>query len=247
MSHFAVLVIGENAEEQLAKYDENLELPMHLVATREQIIAQQREQIESYKNGNYAEYLKDPEKYISECSNELHIKYISEEFPKKLNWTDEECYEDGISMYRESIEDGEKWCEIREDGSLWNTTNEDAKWDYYLLGGRYRGNLILKEGAEPLEKLYEGWQFNHDRMKYERLVAEGRCDKAYKRDIANWGDEDFVFFALLKDGEWHERGKMLWWAIVSEDKGEDAWGQEFRELIADVGDDEVVSVYDCHI
>ena len=30
MSHFAVLVIGDDIEEQLAKYDENLEMPRYV-------------------------------------------------------------------------------------------------------------------------------------------------------------------------------------------------------------------------
>ena len=40
MSHFAVLlVIGKNPHGQIAKYDENLELPMHQVATKEELIS----------------------------------------------------------------------------------------------------------------------------------------------------------------------------------------------------------------
>ena len=38
MSHFCVLVVGENPEDQLTKYNENLELLMHLVLTKEQVI-----------------------------------------------------------------------------------------------------------------------------------------------------------------------------------------------------------------
>ncbi len=38
MSHFLTLVIGDEPEKQLAKYDENLELPMHLYMTKEQLI-----------------------------------------------------------------------------------------------------------------------------------------------------------------------------------------------------------------
>ncbi len=39
MSHFLTLVIGDEPEKQLAKYDENLELPMHLYMTKEQLIS----------------------------------------------------------------------------------------------------------------------------------------------------------------------------------------------------------------
>lgn len=49
MSHFLTLVIGDEPEKQLAKYDENLELPMHLYMTKEQLINEKRKEIEEYK------------------------------------------------------------------------------------------------------------------------------------------------------------------------------------------------------
>ena len=41
MSHFLTLVIGEEPEEQLAKYDESLKLPLHLYKTKEQLISKE--------------------------------------------------------------------------------------------------------------------------------------------------------------------------------------------------------------
>ena len=49
MSHFAVLVIGDNIDEQLAKFDENLETPRYVKYTKEQLIAEKRKEIEDYK------------------------------------------------------------------------------------------------------------------------------------------------------------------------------------------------------
>lgn len=244
MSHFSVLVIGENADEQLAIYDENLELPMHQVATREELIACQRRFNENYKRGLYAKYMADPEKYVSECDNPGHIEFLKETFPKMLEWSDDECYENQISDYRDYINEGESWCEIHEDGSLWTTTNENAKHDYYLLGGRYRGKLHLKVGAKPLCPLYDGWPCDDDT---DKLVEEGFCDRAYKGDIDNWLDDQFMFFAVVKDGEWHERGQMGWWGVVSDEKLMEDWKNELKTLLSDVPDDAVVSVYDCHI
>ena len=243
MSHFAVLVIGEDAEEQLANYDENKEMPLHLFKTKEQLVKEQRESIEWYKNTTYAEFIADPEEYKRDCTNIDHIKYLEEEFPKMLEWTDEECYERAIEHYKDS-DSGYK---IDHYGNVYSVYNDNAKWDWYVLGGRYRGNLKLREGAEPLAPLYDGWQHDNNKERYRSLVKERMCDKAYKRDIENWGDENFVFFALLKDGIWYERGEMGWWAIVHNAKDEDTWDKEFRSLIANVSDDEVISVYDCHI
>ena len=246
MSHFCVLVIGYNVEKQLAKYDEQLELEMHQVATKEQLIQKKRNWIEEYKNTVYAQFLRDPVKYKEGCSPE-HIKYLEEEFPKMLEWTDEQCYEGAIESYRWHIEDGEKWCEIHEDGSLWETTNENAKWDWYQQGGRYRGALKLKE-PNPDAPLYTGWQWRNSKdadTEYERLKAEGRCDQALVKDVVNL--DTLIPFAVVKDGEWHERGEMGWWAIVSDEKEEDVWANEVRELVKDLPEDTLLTIIDCHI
>ena len=59
MSHFLTLVIGDEPEKQLAKYDENLELPMHLYMTKEQLISEKRKEIEKYKKNYYDVFLQD--------------------------------------------------------------------------------------------------------------------------------------------------------------------------------------------
>lgn len=246
MSHFAVLVIGDAYEEQLAQYDETLVLDMHQTATKEELIKKCRQSIENYKNGLYAEYLKDPEGYKAECKDSPgHLKYISETFPKKLQWTDEECYEAVISDYRDYIADGADWCEIHDDGSLWETTNEHVKWDWYQMGGRYRGLLKLKE-PNPDAPLYTGWQYGKDdAAEYERLKREGYCDRAAAGDVSNL--EEVVPFAIVKDYEWYERGEMGWWAIVSNEKPEDVWEREVKALLKDLPPETMLTVVDCHI
>lgn len=251
MSHFAVLVIGKEPEAQIAKYDDNLELPMHRVATKEQLIAKIRAEIEDYKNEWYAAYLKDPEKYIKRFKdNPIHIDYITREFPKKLKWTDEECYEDAIESYRDYIKDGAEWCEIHEDGSLWTTTNENQRWDWYRIGGRYRGRLRLKEGAEPVKPLYidrfvfKGADNDYNRST-EKMLCENRCDQAYRRDVINL--DELTVYAIVKDGEWFERGRMGWWCLASGEKDPDVWDSEVRKLLENIPGDELLTVLDCHV
>ena len=57
----------------------------------------------------------------------------------------------------------------------------------------------------------------------------------------------FVTFAILKDGEWYERGEMGCWGIASNEKPEDVWDQEFTKMINELPEETVLSVYDCHI
>lgn len=86
-----------------------------------------------------------------------------------------------------------------------------------------------------------------------------------KADILGWSEsleryrvtrEEFVIqarasaiatFAVLKDGQWFERGSMGWWGCVSDEKDEGAWAREFGALIDSLPDDTLLTVVDCHI
>lgn len=246
MSHFCVLVIGENPESQIEKYDENLELPMHMVATKEDLIKKQRKWIEDYKNGLYAEFLKDPDAYKAHCTNEKHIEYLEKTFPKILEWTDEQCYQEEIKLNYLDIEDGKTWCEIHSDGSLWKTSNEKAKWDWYKMGGRWRGMLKLKQ-PDDQHPLYDGLEFyeKNQSEEYNRLRKEGYCDQAIVGEISNL--EEIVTFALVKEGEWYEKGEMGWWGVVTNPKDEDVWKEEVKKLLQGLSDDTLLTILDCHI
>lgn len=141
MSHSTVLVVGENPELQLKPFDENLEVPRYVEYTKAELIAKGRKEIEEYRDSMYAKYLADPEKYEAECKNPGHMKYIATEFPLKLNWTDEEVYADQIHWYDDQPE------AIGSFGEVYSTSNPRARWDWFVLGGRWTGYFKLKPGA----------------------------------------------------------------------------------------------------
>ena len=174
MSHFAVAVFtepnGKTVEELLAPYDENIEYEPYIQYTKEQAIAKVRKEIEDYKNGTYAKYLADPEKYEAEHTNKNHIDYLKNEFPKRLAWTDEECYQHEAQFY--DYDDGDSM--IDEDGNLLSTYNPNSKWDWYVIGGRFSGGLKAKNGEHG-----EDSAFN----------ANPRVDGEF--DSARVGDIDF--------------------------------------------------------
>jgi hypothetical protein len=137
--HYSVAVIhkeSQTVEELLAPFNENLEV--HWTKSREEHIKGVREDIEHYKQGPYyTQYLKDKEGYLDQ-SSERHGNYISKEFPKKLTWTDEECYTEATEYYGES--------KINIDGSTTETSNPDGQWDWYKIGGRWSNTLKTKQG-----------------------------------------------------------------------------------------------------
>lgn len=54
-------------------------------------------------------------------------------------------------------------------------------------------------------------------------------------------------FAVLKDGEWYEKGEMGWWGCVSNEKDIDEWNNQFDKLLEELPDETLLSIYDCHI
>lgn len=218
MSHFTVLVFtkenGKDVDELLAPYDENMTVDPYIKYTKAEAIAKMREDIEYYKNERYAEYLADPKKYEEEYGhNQTHINYIKNEFPKRLKWTDEECYEQMRSYYEDE--------DIDEEGNIYSTYNPNSKWDWYVVGGRWEDGLTNIEGKH---------------VSYGSVKA------------IDWNKTNIPFAFVTPDGKWHERGKMGWWAIVSNEKGEDVWEKEFRDTLESLKDDNVsVVLVDCHI
>ena len=215
MSHFVTLVFtkenGRTVEELLAPYDENIVYAPYVQYTREQAIAKIRKEIEDYKNGFYAEYLSNPKKYEESHSNVEHINYLKDEFPKKLEWTDGECYEDIKRSFDENM--------IKSNGDLLSIYNPNSKWNWYTIGGRFNNYLKTLSGKTTNE------------------------DYVSKID---W--EDILPFAVVTPiGEWHERGKMGWWACVFNEKATDNWKSEFKEFLDSLDEDTIVTVVDCHI
>lgn len=215
MSHFVTLVFtkenGRTVEELLAPYDENIVYAPYVQYTREQAIAKIRKEIEDYKNGLYAEYLSNPKKYEESHSNVEHINYLKDEFPKKLKWTDDECYEDIKRSFDEDM--------VKSNGDLLSIYNPNSKWNWYTIGGRFNNYLKTLSGKTTNE------------------------DYVSKID---W--EDILPFAFVTPiGEWHERGKMGWWACVFNEKATDNWKSEFKEFLDSLDEDTIVTVVDCHI
>lgn len=209
MSHFSVAVFtkpnGETVEELLAPYYEGIEYEPYVYLTKEEAIAKVRKDIEDYKNGTYAKYLSDPKKYEEEHPNrEEHIDYLKNEFPKRLTWTDEECYQYEAQWYEEDM--------IDEEGNLLSTYNPKSKWDWYSIGGRFPGRLKAKNGEHG-----EGSAFH----------SNPRVDGEF--DSARVGDIDFSM-----DMDEYNKAIRYWEVVVEkqplrEDENEKDFNNWYRD------------------
>lgn len=54
-------------------------------------------------------------------------------------------------------------------------------------------------------------------------------------------------YALVKDGAWCERGEMGWFASISNEKDPEVWYKQFAMIIDSLDGNEMLSLYDCHI
>jgi len=54
-------------------------------------------------------------------------------------------------------------------------------------------------------------------------------------------------FAVLHEGKWMERGKMGWWATVSNEMDEEVWDQQIEDLLTSLPDDARLTIIDAHI
>lgn len=221
MSHFCVYVFHDkdtSIDTLLAPYDENLEFEPYVEYTKEEAIAKVRNEIEDYKNGTYAEYLKNPEEYEKKYGfNKSHIEYMKNKFPKKINWTDEQCYDYVKSLYDPDM--------IDEDGNLLSKYNQKSKYDWYEVGGRWDGAIPMKTN-----------------MKLE-IKSCNEC-KVSQIDM----DKIETPYAYVDtNGNWYERGTMGWFGISSNDKDEKSWDNEFKEFINNQKKSTIVTIVDCHI
>ena len=244
MSHSTTLVVLTNAavnehgiDEALAlalePFDENKDTPQYVKQTKAEAIKAQREHFEAVRDrGNYAEYLKDPAKYLDGCKhNPGHVKYISEEFPKILEKLDDEEF-----LYKEATE----FETLDEAGNIISTYNPKSKWDWYTVGGRWKGSVmnwtdIVEHPAEVITPTWtrEAW-----------TEQVGGSDVVQKKDLQQFGG---TFAFLGADGEWHERGRMGWWGMVADEQPADDWDAALKQLVEDVADEDWLVVVDVHI
>jgi hypothetical protein len=118
-------------------------------------------------------------------------------------------------------------------GTHASTYNPKSKWDWWRIGGRWDGSLFGEDVAKA-RRTDGGFNFsptNQELRNNSRIVSDLPVD--------------FTPFAILTpDGEWHERGRMGWWGIVSDEA--DEWPSQAKTLLEAHKDHLAVAV-DCHI
>lgn len=114
-------------------------------------------------------------------------------------------------------------------GKVVSQYNPKSKWDWWVIGGRWSGYLPGKTSSRERED--ESLEVNSMHMK----------------DLPEVLDEGSVPFAIVTpDGEWHERGRMGWFAVVHNEN--DDWDEQAVQILEKYrGTDHVLVVCDLHM
>jgi hypothetical protein len=130
------------------------------------------------------------------------------------------------------------WSEIQKQ----NTTGYDEKGepvvDYDAARRAYHAQAMVvalrSDKAREINSDAIWWDLEDFQVSREQYVQRAR-------------NNAFSTFAVVKDGQWYERGEMGWWGVVHDEKNRDEWNLQFTALIDSLPEDTVLTVVDCHI
>ena len=116
---------------------------------------------------------------------------------------------------------------VETDG-LTYTRNPNAKWDWWVEGGRWENVALIR---------YDGK--NVTSCKRNELDLEAMSMRA---------EGLWYPFALVVDGVWHERATLGWWATEhNETMDEDEWSCTVAKMLAAAPPDATLTLVDFHI
>lgn len=118
-------------------------------------------------------------------------------------------------------------------GKVMTTYNPHSKWDWWVIGGRWDGDLA---GAEQLDDGQGGFNFGDEFHTVERNVVR----------LADSKPSGAPYAFLTPEGEWVAKGEMGWWGISHGDAEAEEWEDTWTKVRQEYGENFAVQL-DCHI
>jgi hypothetical protein len=162
MSHYTVLVIGEDIEEQLAPFDENIQVPKY----KQGIVSEEDKKsfIECYTIYDEKRTWGVKSKEEAEKNSKLSFDKLYKKFGKDWNENTWEKDENGI------------WTE-------YSTYNPISKWDWYTVGGRWAGTFKIKKNFQKLYNEEPNFSWGWSEEDKKEILKEKKTDSALKGHI----------------------------------------------------------------
>lgn len=261
-------------EDSLEKYDENMECEHYVsgeVSDYEKVNfleCYNEDKIDEYALKNEfadthagVEGFQSFEDFKNKCGSDDRKRYVytlvydhKDEYSKFFINKFPELFADFDKQYKEH---GEGWNDYHwkknDDGvwEEWSTYNPNSVYDWYSLGGRWSKCIKTKSGEFVDECFLDEIDWSPFKPEdYEEETKNDWSGKEYRKlkdGVKYHYTEDGVPFCLIIDGVLYERGKMGWWACVSDEKENDDWNEEFMNLIKALPEKSIVANYDFHI
>lgn len=152
--------------------------------------------------------------------------------------------------------------ETDEDGNLLTTYNPNSKWDWYEIGGRWDGELRLKNGESSNEARISEIDFSPNDEDYEEAI------KDWENEFNGWYNMDHLkqmygtaevyaktvsafstYAVVTPDGVWHQKAEMGWFGMdnaTPEDSKN--WPLNYYDrFIKNADPNLIMTIVDCHI
>jgi len=276
MSHFSVMVICDTVEEletMLAPYQENNmgDCPKQFLEFND-ITEEYREK-----------YCKESVEFVHTKDNRLLLPWDDEfrvpgeyGYGTKTHKVPDELPRVNIPykiLYSSFDEYMQNWCGEEKDPErdlygYWE--NPNAKWDWYQIGGRWKGLLKAKNGEPRSEGLLSDMDFSPDREaakkaldRWDQVVngidhgideyvfdSKEYFEKTYgSAEFYAKSESEFRTYAVITpDGKWHAKGEMGWFGCSNEDADDaHAWIEHYAETFIEPYADRHAFIVDCHI
>jgi hypothetical protein len=263
MSHFCTIVVGDDPESQLEpfrEYDGSPDFDKSLLT-----YVDRTDEITRIFNDTLDEVFISP-------NGKIYIKYDRKFAPDYNCPKGFTCKRMRPKDHYSSLEKfAKEWDECRpipnKPGRYGYLTNENGKWDWHTLGGRYENRLVTKTGCYGNQFAVGELDFKEMRAarkklrrmqwgEYLKMCKESGKEYSAELYEVKSGDTMKTYssratpisaFAVLKDGVFYENGKVGWFGMVSKEMTHDDWNSELNKLLESLPKDTLISVYDLHI
>jgi hypothetical protein len=236
MSHFTVLVIGDDVEGQLQPYDENLEVTPYKEHLSPRDISAMQKYYETEVLEDLANHMQDWNGGDGEIDEGGLFFWSTYNLRSQWDWYTVGGRWSGSFKLKATAKHGV----LGEPGAFDNQPTFDADQAYKE---DIDFKLMSEEAKSGLEKKWDSAQEDGQEMcKTMYGIRNDDCKEAWMERQSK-----FSTFAVVKDGQWHEQGKMGWFGLVSEEKAEGVWVEEFNKLLEDLPGHTLLTVVDCHI
>lgn len=195
------------------------------------------------------------------------------EIEKLLAPYQENNMEDCPKEYLKFFEDED--CEIDDEtGKKGYWENPNAKWDWYVVGGRWSNLIKKKDGNKTDIEKISNIDLTMDKKTYKEfaryweVVVDGGklLDNEKEDDFFSFYKKEYyteqyktkenyatqqasfsTFAVVTPEGEWIEKGKMGWWGVNdATEESRNSYNKQFSQLLEEHGD-YFLTIVDCHI